>query len=124
MIIQDVVFKNFTGVASTKHDPKVGTLVCSSAAVSTFYARPRDIGTNPSIVMHKYLSPQYQHHHTERKDGKMDLYKCRRKFVGYQLCLGICKSWVEWDVSLDGNIVAFKCHHDADCGFLFVSMNR
>ncbi|KAG4031339.1 hypothetical protein MFRU_009g01260 [Monilinia fructicola] len=32
MIIQDVVFKNFTGVASTKHDPKVGTLVCSSAA--------------------------------------------------------------------------------------------
>ncbi|QSZ31235.1 hypothetical protein DSL72_000798 [Monilinia vaccinii-corymbosi] len=32
MIIQDVVFKNFTGVSSKKHDPKVGSLVCSSAA--------------------------------------------------------------------------------------------
>ncbi|KAM0155250.1 hypothetical protein ACHAQE_006850 [Botrytis cinerea] len=31
MTIQDVVFKNFVGVASKKHDPKVGTLVCSSA---------------------------------------------------------------------------------------------
>ncbi|KAJ8070540.1 hypothetical protein OCU04_000914 [Sclerotinia nivalis] len=32
MVIQDVVFKNFVGVASSKHDPKVGTLVCSSAS--------------------------------------------------------------------------------------------
>ncbi|ESZ97939.1 Polygalacturonase 1 [Sclerotinia borealis F-4128] len=34
MIIQDVVFKNFAGVSSTKYAPKVGTLICSSAAVS------------------------------------------------------------------------------------------
>ncbi len=33
MMIQDIVFKNLYGTTSKKHDPKVGTLVCSSKAV-------------------------------------------------------------------------------------------
>ncbi|KAF3932650.1 Exopolygalacturonase [Dactylella cylindrospora] len=33
LIIQDIMFKNFDGVASKKYDPKVATLVCSSPTV-------------------------------------------------------------------------------------------
>jgi hypothetical protein len=34
MIIEDILFENFDGVASKKYDPIVGTLVCSSPDVS------------------------------------------------------------------------------------------
>jgi len=35
MLIQDILFKNFTGTSSDKRDPIVGTLVCSSTAACT-----------------------------------------------------------------------------------------
>lgn len=34
MTISDIYFKNFDGTASSKNDPRVGSLVCSSPSVS------------------------------------------------------------------------------------------
>lgn len=35
--ISDITFKDFTGTTSSKHDPEVGELICSSPEVSIGY---------------------------------------------------------------------------------------
>lgn len=59
MIIQDVVFKNFAGQASKKHDPTVGAFVCSSSTVTPtlYFLSPlrlllHSLSPIPSITFH------------------------------------------------------------------------
>lgn len=86
MIIEDILFDHMRGISSTKYDPIVGTLVCSSEAVSLHGKNPshcdmsflEDPGANIDCIgVPENRGNRRKYYNTITKAGAMDVYKRR-----------------------------------------------
>lgn len=93
MVISDILFENFDGVASKHYDPIVGTLVCSSPAVSPTSSLAHVIlsknGCADSVFagVPEHYSQEYQHHCTKWKDSAMDVQESEHEQSSDKLCV-------------------------------------
>lgn len=75
MLIEDILFEDFTGT-SKKYDPIVGTLVCSSTAVSYLPLTPDQRSSRlMKVGLSKYRGGKYNHYQSEWEDSRVDLHE-------------------------------------------------
>ena len=87
MTISDVLFKDFSGVTSTTYDPEVGTLVCSSTAVSSAILACCDCSlADHSAELHQYPGQGHSREAAEWEETRVDLHQHERCATAHQLC--------------------------------------